>query len=140
MLDITASRMHSKRRCRRRQLARGLATAVDEKEKRGHTDETQRAAEHPYFIRKNGADLLRGEKGQGNSKRSGQKAAETGGDQSCLAITPACERFVHSDPQEGAEHVQKRNQLQHDRERQKFLKGFLNARAGERKVDDHENQ
>src|SRR5437762_10703072 len=106
VLDITASRIRSQhRRRRRRQLARGLAPAVNEKEKRRETDEQERASKHPDLVRQERLNLLRWKKRQGNSQARGGESTEASKDQRGLAVTALYERIAGSNFHQPAEHV-----------------------------------
>src|SRR5215472_13187571 len=141
MVDMTSLLFGfiSQRSGRGSKFARGFASAVNEKEKSRQADEGQSASEHPHFIRKKRSDLLGGKKRQGDSQHGGQEAAQTSGDESAFAVAAPREGGIVGDAQQCAEHVKKRNQLEHDSERKKLLKGFLNAGAREREVDNDQN-
>src|SRR2546429_5907607 len=57
-----------------------------------------------------------------------------------FAVAPGRERFLRRNYQQGAEHVEKRDQLKYHGKRQELLKGFLHAGAGEAEVDDDQNE
>src|SRR4029077_5185120 len=61
-----------------RQFARGLAPAVNKKEKSSHSNKQQCAAKHPYFIRKDRSNLLRREKSQRDAEGGCQQSTPAG--------------------------------------------------------------
>ena len=57
-----------------------------------------------------------------------------------MPVVPANKIVVEGNFQQRAEHIEKRNQLQHDGEREQTLKGFLDAGSCQRKVQHHQDE
>src|SRR5271168_509631 len=115
-----------------------FAPAVHIKEKYGEADEKCRAAEHPGFVGQQRANLLCRKKCQHDAERSGDEAAAPCEKQRRLAIQPFARfRRIRGDFQQRGEHIQKRNELQHDCQRQQPQKCFLHARA--KGIYQHQN-
>src|SRR5580700_2482815 len=98
-------------------FCRCLAAPVNEKEKRGKSDEKQCSAKHPHLIGKNGGDLLRREKSQGDSQNGSDQPAGAGKNQRSPAIASFSKGIAERDSQQRPEHVKKGNELQNYSER-----------------------
>src|SRR5580700_6562594 len=109
------------------EFSRCLAAHVNEKEKRGKSGEKQCSAKHPHLIRKNGSDLLRREKSQGDSQSGSDKPAGAGKNQCDPAIASFSKGIAERDSQQRPEHIKKGNQLQNHSERKQLLKSFLHT-------------
>src|SRR5215510_4890545 len=108
-----------------------FAAAIYVKEECRSSYKEDGATHHPRFIGGDGRNLLGRKKGQGDAKCSGQQAADAREQKSFLSIADALEIRGKRDLDQGAEHVEERNQLQHNRKRKHSLKRFLHAGAHE---------
>src|SRR5258708_36971131 len=78
--------------------------SVNKKEKCRQANEQQASATHPDLIGDQRCDLLRGEKCQADSKNGGQQAANSGKEQSRLAMMAAHKFGYQANPNQRTNH------------------------------------